>query len=183
MRWALMATAIFLALLANEQSSEAATVTVLTLPDGTSQDNFSISTTFPATLTITPSVAVVTDGCPGLGCSNSYWDVSVTAEFYNNAYNSILVSDVGLVSENCSPTDCTVPRSLSFSIPADATNFELINNVSVGGGWSFESANEIVDDPPATPIPTTLPLFLTGLGIMALLRWRRTRNNHLVDQV
>lgn len=32
-----------------------------------------------------------------------------------------------------------------------------------------------VSDPPATPLPATLPLFVTGLGLVGLLAWRRKR--------
>lgn len=31
-------------------------------------------------------------------------------------------------------------------------------------------------DPPATPVPATLPLFATGLALVGLLGWRRKRN-------
>jgi hypothetical protein len=46
------------------------------------------------------------------------------------------------------------------------------NNNSQGADFLGNQSNA---DPPATPLPATLPLFATGLGALGLLGWRRKR--------
>jgi hypothetical protein len=49
--------------------------------------------------------------------------------------------------------------------------------LSSGEGFSFDYA---VGATSATPVPTALPLFATGLGALGLLGWRRKRKAQAV---
>jgi len=159
-------------LLANAPPARAAT---LILPYGTSESAFSLTTPVPGNLTVAPVVLVTNTGCSGASCPSSFWDVGVTVDFFNQADN-LLASTTGTVSESCTPSNCSVPTPESFSIPIDSASFEIINDVSVGGGWSFASASEFVSTGvplSETPIPAALPLSATGFAILGLLGWRR----------
>jgi hypothetical protein len=152
-----------------------ASATTLALPDGSSEASFSIQTSFPDTLSIGPLVTVNTNGCPNLGCANSYWDVSFTVDFLGQSGN-LLASDSANVSENCNPSGCTMPRTAFFAIPLGSTEFQIFNDVTVGGGWTYVSASEFIsaeNSPIAeTPIPDAIFLFAAGLGLLSTLMWK-----------
>ena len=73
-----------------------------------------------------------------------------------------------LYSQSCSLTAAgfnPILETLSYVAPDGATDIQL----AWVGPYDY--------DPPATPVPTTLPLFATGLGVMGLFGWRRKRKN------
>jgi hypothetical protein len=50
--------------------------------------------------------------------------------------------------------------------------------VTYAGPWGFSNGSSdtvLTLTPVATPLPATLPLFATGLGVLGLLAWRRKR--------
>ena len=58
------------------------------------------------------------------------------------------------------------------------TSLVVFSSVSVGGGWIFQSAGLLISSASQlsqTPLPAALPLFVTGLGALGLLGWRRKR--------
>lgn len=162
-------------MLANGQPASAAT---LILPYGTSEYAFAITPTLPDSLAVAPVVTIAPNGCPGVGCPNSFWDVSFTVDFYDQSTN-LLASNTGSVDEDCTPSGCSAPKPGFFSIPSDAASFAIVNDVNVGGGWLFDSATEFVSAGDSqiseTPIPTALSLFATGFTALRLLGWRRKR--------
>jgi hypothetical protein len=44
---------------------------------------------------------------------------------------------------------------------------------SAPGGYIFDTNGGLSITPAATPLPTTLPLLATGLGVLGLVGWRR----------
>jgi hypothetical protein len=61
---------------------------------------------------------------------------------------------------------------VSLFLPG-ATNFTDVTDINNAGQIVGVAYGPF---PPAVPLPTTLPLFATGLGFLALLGWRRKRN-------
>jgi hypothetical protein len=70
------------------------------------------------------------------------------------------------------------------SVPSGATKFEVVSRLSIAGlldsnglPLTFGDLNIFADGPitAATPLPSTLPLLATGLVILSLVGWRRTR--------
>jgi hypothetical protein len=173
-----IASAISLGMGISVTNVQPATAATLVLPYGTSDYIFSITPTPPSSLEVVPVVSIDPNGCPGAGCPSSFWDFGFTVDFYNQT-NNLLASNSGSVSENCTPSDCSVPKPVIFSIPPDAVSFEIINDMSVGGGWLFDSASEFISAGDSqiaeTPIPAALTLFATGLGVMGLLERQRKR--------
>jgi hypothetical protein len=75
-----------------------------------------------------------------------------------------------------------VVGGFSFSVYAAPSQFSLNNYFLYGvpegiAAYGFTLAPEIsgMPFPAATPLPAALPLYATGLGALALLRWRRKR--------
>jgi hypothetical protein len=69
--------------------------------------------------------------------------------------------------------------STSLPIWADAASFNLLFasqlfTPGIAGGGLFISG-QLTQEASATPLPAALPLYATGLGALALLRWRRQR--------
>jgi hypothetical protein len=151
-----------------------ASATTLNLPSDGSEAMFSIQSPFPDTLTLGPVVTVNPDGCPGGHCTNSFWTVNLTVDFFD-ASHALLASDTAIVSESCTPTNCTVPKIAYFSIPLDAQEFDVFNDVIVGGGWTYNAGSEFINagsQIAETPIPNTIFLFAAGLSLLAFLSWR-----------
>jgi len=150
----------------------------LAVPNGASNYDFSIMTTGSNILAVGGVVNVGTNGCPNASCPFSFWSDSFTVSMYDQAHNLLAMNNGGQF-EGCSPSSCSVPTVSFFSIPSDTTSFVLSNIVSVGGGWSFESASLTITAGDAeiseTPIPASLPLFVSGLGMMGLFVWSRKR--------
>ena len=154
----------------------AASATTLALPDGSSNATFSIQSASPYTLAIGPVVTVNTNGCPSFHCTNSYWNVGITVDFFS-ATNGLLTSDNVNVFEDCNPSGCTVPSIAFLSVPVGSTEFEIFNDVNVGGGWTYNYASEFITAEGSqiaeTPIPDAAFLFAAGLSVLGLLIWRR----------
>jgi len=70
---------------------------------------------------------------------------------------------------------------LNSLIQLDATaNFTFSGIITEGNLWSLDETGHAVAVPfSATPLPAALPLFITGLGTLGLLGWRRKRNESL----
>ena len=149
-----------------------ASATTISLEDGPSETSFSIIPGHNDALTVSPVITISTNGCPGIHCSNSFWNVGITIDFFDTA-DDLIAADPATVSEDCIPGNCTVPTSASFLIPASATSFEIFNTVNVGGGWSYNSGSEFIiagnSDIAETPIPASFLLFFAGLAMFSLL--------------
>jgi hypothetical protein len=168
----------FFAIFAHEAPANASTFEV---PYGASTYTFSIATTAPGYLVFSPVVNIATNGCPNSGCPSSMWEDSFSANLYNQA-GTLLASDAGNVEENCTPSNCTVPTSVFVPIAPNTAYFELFNDVTVSGGWSFTSATMTIDiyqggesQISETPLPASLPLLATGLSGLGILGWRKKR--------
>jgi hypothetical protein len=65
---------------------------------------------------------------------------------------------------------------LNFKLGSGPTDIELLFDAMMSGGEGFSFDYSIRGiDPVATPLPTSLPLFATGLVGLGLLGWRRKR--------
>jgi hypothetical protein len=87
------------------------------------------------------------------------------------------VSAQGLVGSDCSVV-CNVFSGADyfFMLWSQTTGAPILfeyTTSSTLGGWTSTSADTFRFA--ATPLPTTLPLFATGLGALGLLVWRRKR--------
>src|ERR1700684_3467823 len=60
-----------------------AVATTFSLPLGTSENTFSFTTAPSEELFVGPVVSIDSNGCPGDGCPNSYWNVAVAVDFYS----------------------------------------------------------------------------------------------------
>jgi hypothetical protein len=77
------------------------------------------------------------------------------------------------------------PTNLDYIVSGNLkdylSSFSVIANAN--GSFTYEPSgaypnnNQYNGSIPATPIPTTLPLFVTGLGLVGLLVWRGKRRN------
>jgi hypothetical protein len=103
--------------------------------------------------------------------------------FFNFEYSGPLIFNAFDFNAGTSPflAYCAAPNSV-----AECTGFGpgilIINNPVQGTSWGAEfsgpplpGSDEIATATPATPLPTALPLFATGLGGLGLLGWRRKR--------
>jgi hypothetical protein len=153
----------------------AASATTLSLPEGSSQATFSIQSTYPDTLTVGPVVTIHANDCPNSHCTNAYWDVNLTVDFFGPS-NNLIASDIATVWEDCTPGNCTVPKTAFFSIPTGSTGFEIFNDVTVGGGWTYNAGSEFISAKDSqiaeTPIPDSIFLFAAGLFVLSVLNWR-----------
>jgi hypothetical protein len=153
-----------------------ASATTIALENGASETNFSIDAGYHDTLSVSPVININSNGCPGAYCSNSFWNVGLTIDFFGPT-ESLLATYSVTVAENCISGSCTVPRSASFEIPDSATNFEIFNTVNVGGGWSYNFGSEFIStgssDIAETPIPASVLLFSAGLAMFSLLAFKR----------
>jgi hypothetical protein len=74
-----------------------------------------------------------------------------------------------------------IGASVTISSPADTLIYStsgLTYNFENPADHILESGTFSVGAPVATtPLPDALPLFLTGLGVLALVHWRRKRND------
>jgi probable HAF family extracellular repeat protein len=87
---------------------------------------------------------------------------------YNNASGA---PDHGFQYSGGSYTTIDVPGAFATLLLGTNDSGQLVGayrNIDDEPGTGFVSAVPL-------PTPATLPLFATGLGLMALLRWRRTR--------
>jgi hypothetical protein len=109
------------------------------------------------------------------GLSGSYYDVSIQTPVFNTGCSS---------ANNCFDT-----LTLALSEPISALIAD--GEASIVSGYadlsdagfaiSLEAGTGSLIDPPSpTPLPTSLPLFATGLGVMGLLGWRGRRRNNAV---
>lgn len=83
-----------------------------------------------------------------------------------------------ILSGNPFPTISSVFSSNAGSVSAFLDSGLLYVNLA---GWSYGDGATVTvnfqNDPIATPLPGALPLFLTGLGAIGLLSWRRRRKH------
>ena len=158
-----------------------ASATTVALEDGTSEATFSISGSY-ATLTVGPVVNIDPNGCPGSNCNSAFWNVGLTIDFFGPT-NDLLATDSATVSEDCTPSTCTVPRAASFVIPSSTTDFEIFNTVNVGGGWTYISASEFISagnsEIAETPIPPSVVLFSVGLAMFGVFASMGRRSGKL----
>ncbi len=139
-------------------------------------------------------------GSVSMGGLMSYWgNVSATANLmiYQGSYQGLL-GGYNLVSGN----DLPATNGAAWSVPAqtftinDGVAYTLVAFVNVLTSGSFKPGSITVIDPlildlpegvtysasypgflavTETPLPATLPLFGSGLGVVGLLAWRRRR--------
>jgi hypothetical protein len=65
---------------------------------------------------------------------------------------------------------------LDIQLRAGLNDIQLLFSETVGRGQGFSFNYAVAGAAPGTtPLPATLPLFATGLGVMGLLGWRRKR--------
>jgi hypothetical protein len=109
---------------------------------------------FSATFTNLPSSSVVAQG------ASTYWNL----DFGNGSSTTL-----NLLLENANPW-------------SDQSVFNLVwfSSYSVSAGFSDILSGTLTAEVSATPLPAALPLYATGLGALALLRWRRKRKAALV---
>jgi hypothetical protein len=63
----------------------------------------------------------------------------------------------------------------SLDFPIGSALFNLAAGVTVNAASSFVTDNVFAPPTSATPLPAALPLFVTGLGALGLLGWRRKK--------
>jgi hypothetical protein len=154
----------------------------LNVPYDESNYDFSVTGPGSGSLGFGPLVNVVNHGCPGFGCESSFWDDSFTISMFDQG-GSLLATDTRSVEEICSPSGCSAPTLAFVTIAPGTAYFELSNDVSVGGGWTFNSASMTIENGSEyqiseTPLPGALPLLATGLGGLAMFGWRRNRKRN-----
>ena len=124
------------------------------------------------------------------------WGYTANITVLDQNGNTISQPDLpfGQLAQNYS--NC--PLGSFCSLPVSANDFnhtsgELILSdtdrdinigLSVGASGADESSIELVlvDGLSLTPIPATLPLFVTGLSVLGLFGWRRKRKNAVAIQ-
>jgi hypothetical protein len=152
----------------------------LNVPNDESNYDFSITASGSGSLGFGPLVNVFNHGCPGVGCESSFWDDSFTISMFDQS-GGLLAADTRSVEEICSLSGCSAPTLAFVTITPGTAYFELSNDVSVGGGWTFNSASMTIGGEyqiSETPLPATLPLVAAGLGGLATFGWRRNRKRN-----
>jgi hypothetical protein len=120
--------------------------------------------------------------------SSAAFVIDVVGPFYNGA--QVATSEVLLDGDGVSVngwTGSNTTRLISPGLLPAGNYFVYIETQSslsfIGGPYSL-TFNHYVDPivSPVTsdpvPAPASLPLFATGLGLLALLRWRRRNSEH-----
>lgn len=153
---------------------------------GSSDSFFQIGPT--SSLTIDISATGVRDPTICASCNSIYTD----------NYTVLLLNRSGTVLESVNETNYFYYNMhssshgigagpVSVSVPAGATTLEIESQLSIAGllgtdglplnsgVLNISSSGSIAA---ATPIPTTLPLFLTGLAGLILFAWRARKQNH-----
>jgi hypothetical protein len=113
--------------------------------------------------------------------ANSF--VSLDAGLFNNQQfniGSLLSADITRLAFSSTGALTDIGASIKISSPADTLIYQtsgltyLFENPA---GHSLQSGTYSVSAPSvsATPLPAALPLYATGLGALALLRWRKKR--------
>jgi hypothetical protein len=102
--------------------------------------------------------------------------------FKNQQFNigSLHSADITKLSFSSTGALTDIGASIKISSPADTLIYQtsgltyLFENPD---GHSLQSGTYSASAPSvsATPLPAALPLYATGLGVLALLRWRRKR--------
>ena len=144
------------------------------------------------------TVALGSMGAGGVGGSLSYQELAnfsvnvatdpiFTVDLLDNkslgkGFNSATfqISENGTVLQNHLFTDLASAQAffsdnlINLTLLAGLNIIQLSFNemISGGDGFAFDYA---AISPIITPLPTTLPLFATGLGVLGLLGWRRKR--------
>jgi hypothetical protein len=90
------------------------------------------------------------------------------------------ISENGSVVENKVFTDLASAQAffsdnlINLTLLVGLNIIQLSFNETIGGGDGFAFDYAAIS-PIITPLPTTLPLFATGLGVLGLLGWRRKK--------
>jgi len=118
---------------------------------------------------------------------------------YNDNYTALLLNQSGTVLESVNETNYLYYNMysnshgigagpVSVSVPAGATTLEIESQLSIAGllgtdglPLNFGVLDISSSGSIATPIPTTLPLFLTGLVGLILFAWHARRQNSLTN--
>jgi hypothetical protein len=159
------------------------------LPVGNSDSFFQIGAT--PILAVDISAAGTRDPTLCASCNSIYTD----------NYKVLLFSQSGTLLESVNATNYFYYNMnsdshgigagpVSFNVPAGATTLEIQSQLFIAGllgagglplgfgDLSISSLGSIAAVTAITPIPTTLPLFLTGLAGFVLLAWRARRRGN-----
>jgi hypothetical protein len=104
-------------------------------------------------------------------------------QIYSSYFDLIFTIPTGLGAEAIQVGTTSGPELLTLTFPRDLADFpEAFNpyGTYLPDGFSNESsayAVAVSGEVDPTPLPATLPLFVTGLGALGLLGWRRKRKN------
>lgn len=108
------------------------------------------------------------------GVSGSYYDISIQTSVPNMS---------------CSPNNCFDTLTLVLSEPISTLIADGGGSIASGYADLYDAGfaisleagtGSLIDPPSPTPLPASLPLLATGLGVMGLLGWRRRRKAHAV---
>jgi hypothetical protein len=104
--------------------------------------------------------------------------------FNNQQFNigSLQGADITQLSFSSTGALTDIGASIKISSPADTLIYQVSGLTYLfenPAGHNLQSGTYSVSAPSVstTPLPAALPLFATGLGALALLRWRRKQKN------
>ncbi len=101
-------------------------------------------------------------------------DLTVTGTYQAN-YNGLL----GCSSSTGKQTDCIDWTYADTPIPVMLSNGQILD-VTLYDAQDWDITPKISFELDPTPLPATLPLFISGLGAIGLLGWRRKRTASVV---
>lgn len=122
----------------------------------------------------------------GLGISGQHYNVGYYSNnmLLNNCCNFIKIQEDIAASDLSIPLSLTTP--FTYNVDSDpaasesAATFYLTDRDNNGVYEQFtviDASIQTLTLSVVTPLPDALPLFATGLGVMALVGWRRKRKN------
>jgi hypothetical protein len=125
--------------------------------------------------------------------SGEYHVISVTGTIYDSAITGLIApGDYCIAGGACNDNDLFFPPQSGGELDLGGIAFLTASAENVGlefGFFSFPSYDYSLNTellnigdgfsatPVITPLPAALPLFVTGLGGLGLLGWRRKRKN------
>jgi hypothetical protein len=146
----------------------------------TGSSNLSAS---PSGITFTPTSGASTDFI----ASSGDWLFGSTTAYVSGGTGSCATDASGCVAVGtgdnvtyvASPCFVSAPTNGNLSEVFGVCSFGVLTSAAsmgnVNQGFAPESLIIATGAPVAIPLPTTLPLFASGIGALGLLRWRRKR--------
>jgi hypothetical protein len=153
------------------EAAHADSISLNGVPTGNSEYEFSITTS--------GGQISFQGGTTQIGSGNWGFSDSTSLMLFDHN-NDLLATYTTATSIFCSPSSCAPEIGVGGGVlPANTTSFIIENDLFTEGlsnpSGSIEILGNFTVTPTVTPLPATLPLFVSGLGVLGLLARRKKR--------